>query len=146
MSQLGFLLVLFAMDVCRSTYAAPDNAHPECIPPTCCKTDVAASFTHTGAHYDDWSERLVIETREVHTPSPYMATMYKKRIHSSFLNKMAESRFPSTKAPRCSSPYLKRPHAVKMIPVRLSETTNTKNFLYVLNQRSKRIHRLIFDF
>lgn len=75
-----------------------------------------------------------------------MAIIYKKRIHSSFLIRIAQRRLPSTKAPRCSSAYVKRPQADKMIPVRLSKVTNVKNFLYVLNQRSNKIHRLIFGF
>jgi len=33
-----------------------------------------------------------------------------------------------------------------MMPVKFSETTKVKNFRYVLNQRLKRIHRLIFGF
>jgi hypothetical protein len=33
-----------------------------------------------------------------------------------------------------------------MIPAKFSKMIIVKNFRYVLNQRSKRIHRLIFDF
>lgn len=36
---------------CMSTYPAPDNAQPECMPPTCWRNDVAASLMRTGAHW-----------------------------------------------------------------------------------------------
>lgn len=38
-------------DTVLATYAAPDRAHPEWMPPTCCSTDVAAYLTRSGAHF-----------------------------------------------------------------------------------------------
>jgi hypothetical protein len=47
----GLLISCGSYNIAAVTYAAPDRAHPEWMPPTCCSTDVAAYFTRSGAHF-----------------------------------------------------------------------------------------------
>lgn len=70
-----------------------------------------------------------------------MAIRYKNRRNNSFRIKIAQSKLPSTKAPRWFSAYLNRPSEAMIIPAKLSKVTKVKNFRYVLNQSTKMIHR-----
>ena len=42
----------------KISYAAPESAQPEWIPPTCCRIETTASFIGIGAHYRSHCQRL----------------------------------------------------------------------------------------
>lgn len=52
------------------TYAAPERAHPEWIPPRCCKTDVAARRIHSGAHCE-LSKSAICRNRSFEQERPW---------------------------------------------------------------------------
>ena len=130
--DLRFFLCSFRMTTTlKNNHRNPEVAHPECIPPRCCNTDVHARRNFKGGHLRSYWE---FSSKEKGNPKDTFAkdvftNKYRNRPKSSFRTRIAVRKLPKTNALVYLRGYVPAPEIV-IISIKIFQATiKVKNFL-----------------
>lgn len=130
--DLRFFLCSFRITTTlKNNQRNPEVAHPECIPPRCCNTDVHARRNFNGGHLRSYWElgSKEKENRKHTFAKDAFTNRYRNRPKSSFRTRIAVSTFPKTNALVYLCAYVPAPEIVTISIIIFQVTIKVKNFL-----------------